>query len=212
MQYSARSFWIVAGILILLVVIAVFVGVRDSKGTGTTIGTATTTPGVVPGLRTTTAPWAIDTAGLRQRLSAIGLHALTEEGTALHIHQHLDIFIDGAAVPVPAGIGINEGERFITEIHTHDTSGIIHVESPTVERFTLGEFFDVWGVRFSSDCIGGYCADQSKSLRVYVNGKRYQGDPREIHLDDHEEIAIVFGTPQENPAILPMTYSFPTGY
>jgi hypothetical protein len=42
-------------------------------------------------------------------------------------------------------------------IHTHDTSGIVHIESPTVRPFTLGQFFDVWGVRFTSDCIGGDC-------------------------------------------------------
>jgi hypothetical protein len=32
-------------------------------------------------------------------------------------------------------------------LHTHDTSGIIHVESPTVRSFTLGEFVDLWGGR-----------------------------------------------------------------
>lgn len=212
MNTQGRSFWIVIAVLILLVVIGVFVAIRDRSASGTTAGTATTTPGVVPGLLTTTAPWPVDTANLRTRLSAIGLHALSQEGTALHIHQHLDLYIDGAAVAIPAGIGINEQAQFIAEIHTHDTSGIIHVESPTVQSFTLGEFFDVWGVRFSNECIGGYCNAESKSLRVYVNGALYQGDPRAITLTPHEEIAIVYGDSTHTPAKIPSSYTFPAGY
>ncbi len=30
-------------------------------------------------------------------------------------------------------------------LHTHDTSGIIHVESNTVRPYTLGEFLNIWG-------------------------------------------------------------------
>ncbi len=30
-------------------------------------------------------------------------------------------------------------------LHTHDTSGIIHVESNTVRPYTLGEFLSIWG-------------------------------------------------------------------
>jgi hypothetical protein len=34
-------------------------------------------------------------------------------------------------VPVPAGIGIDPAVGF-APLHTHDASGVIHVESPTV--------------------------------------------------------------------------------
>jgi hypothetical protein len=57
--------------------------------------------------------------------------------------------------------------------------GIIHVESPTVGKFYLGQFFDIWGVRLTSDCIGGYCTDATNTLTVYVNGEKYAGDPRQ---------------------------------
>jgi hypothetical protein len=63
-----------------------------------------------------------------------------------HIHQHLDIYVDGRKVPVPALIGIDPAAGF-APLHVHDTSGVIHVESPTVRSYTLGEFFAVWGVR-----------------------------------------------------------------
>src|SRR5438132_7158269 len=115
----------------------------------------------LPGLQTGEAPWLAEIPNLLARLKAINLPALYEEGNVLHIHQHLDIFVNGKPVTVPADIGINYIAKFISPLHTHDAAGIIHVESDEVRDFTLGQFFDVWGVRFTKDCIGGYCAKDS---------------------------------------------------
>ena len=41
------------------------------------------------------------------RAAAAGLVPETAEHLAFHVHAHLDVFIDGAPVVVPAGIGIN---------------------------------------------------------------------------------------------------------
>jgi hypothetical protein len=141
-------------------------------------GQAATGPSALPGLQTGPAPWSADTADLAARLRAIGLPPLSPaEGTALHIHQHLDLYVDGGKVPVPAGIGIDPAVGF-APLHTHDASGVIHVESPTVRSYTLGQFFAVWGVRLTPSCLGGYCAaGGGKRLRVYVNGTAYEGDP-----------------------------------
>jgi hypothetical protein len=159
-----------------------------------------------------TAPWATETEHLKERLAADNLPALSEEGTALHTHEHLDLMIHGTAVPVPSGIGIHESAPgFIAPIHTHDATGIIHVESPIVATFTLGQFFDIWGVRLTSACLGSYCTDEQNALEFYINGTRYQGDPREIPLTAHEEIAVIYGTASEHPTSTPSTYSFPEG-
>lgn len=166
----------------------------------------------LPGMQTGAAPWQPEITHLAERLQAIGLPALSAEGSALHLHQHLDIFIDGKAVPVPADIGINEAAGFISDIHVHDNSGIIHIESPDVRAFTLGQFFDVWGVRFTTQCIGGYCASEDKALKVYMNGALYQGDPRQLPLAAHQEIVIVYGSPSETPNPVPSSFVFPTGY
>src|SRR4051794_39395730 len=45
-----------------------------------------------------------------------------------HYHAHLDIFVNGFSYLVPAGIGIKPPDC-IYWLHTHDISGIIHVES-----------------------------------------------------------------------------------
>src|SRR5689334_3904529 len=69
---------------------------------------------LLPGLQTGDPPWIAETANLLARLKAINLPALHEEGNALHIHQHLDIIVNGKPVTVPADIGINYEARFIS--------------------------------------------------------------------------------------------------
>ncbi|MBI2474376.1 MAG: hypothetical protein HYV68_01625 [Candidatus Taylorbacteria bacterium] len=165
----------------------------------------------VPGLNEGELPWGIGTTTLRSRLAALDLPALTKEGSAVHTHQHLDIFINGEAVPIPPEIGVNEEDNYISPLHTHDGSGIIHVESPTVQIFTLGQFFGIWGVRFTKNCIGGYCADAGKNLKVYLNGKEHAGDPSAIALLPEMEIAIVYGEEIDAPKTIPKDYDFPPG-
>lgn len=165
----------------------------------------------LPGLLTDAAPWPSNsnTDQVEARLQMLRIPTWQRLPTpALHTHQHIDIYIHGKAIPVPGLIGISMAHRIAGSVHTEDTSGVIHVESPIDERFFLGQFFDVWGVRFDSSCIGGYCAAASDVLSVYVNGAKYTGDPRELPLSDQEEIAVVFGSPSETPKPIPATYRF----
>jgi hypothetical protein len=196
--------------------LALVLAVAVAVATATAGRAAPAGPSVLPGLMVGPAPWGPNNGlYLRQRLKAIGLDALPAEALAFHIHAHLDIVINGRVLNgLPALIGINVGERFITELHTHDTSGIIHVESPKVRAFTLGQFFDVWGLRFTPSCLGGYCATGKKQLWVWVNAKRVRTDPRKIVLRSHQEIVIAYGTPASIrlPGPIPATYPFPSGY
>jgi hypothetical protein len=167
--------------------------------------------GPLGGLQTGPAPWGANTAGLADRLRAIGVPPLSPfEATAVHIHQHLDLYVDGGKVPVPAGIGIDPAAGY-APLHTHDASGVIHVESPTVRTYTLGELFAVWGVRFSHGCLGGYCAGGGRRLRVYVNGRADQGDPAALVLAPHQELVVAFGTAAQLPSPVPSAYRFPPG-
>jgi hypothetical protein len=169
-------------------------------------------PTILPGILTGPAPWPANTKDLEARLSAIGLPALSAEGTELHIHQHLDLYVNGTKQVVPAEIGIITSPQVVfSPLHTHDTSGIVHVESPTIRSFTLGEFFDVWGVRFTPTCIGGYCAQGDRTLRVYVDGQLATGDPTTLELFAHEEIVVTYGTEAELPDPIPSSYTFPPG-
>jgi hypothetical protein len=174
-----------------------------------------------PHPRTSKAPWSRPgaTAAL---VRAARLKLEPHEFFAYHVHAHLDIFVNAKAVRVPAGIGIEISDPgvqrgrlpdgtwafggirecakpCISPLHTHDDSGILHTESQINHPNRLGQFFTEWRVRLTRSCVGGYC----RGMRVYVDGKRYGGDPRGITLTDRKEIAIVVGRP---PASIPSKF------
>ncbi len=76
-------------------------------------------------------------------------------------------------------------------MHTHTPDGVIHVESPVNKDYVLGQFFGEWGVRLTSSCVANYCG----KLNWWVDGKKRTGNPADIVLTSHEEIAIAYGTP-----------------
>lgn len=191
-----RRRWIVTfavtGVLVLIVAGGAFWTLR---GRGATAGAG------MP-------PWArpADTA---DRAKAAGLAVTTMEGTAVHFHTHLDVLVDGKPVTVPANLGISGGGA-MAELHTHDTSGVLHVEAPAKgKRYTLGQLFDEWGVRLSATAIGGLRDGGGRTLAAYVDGKETPGDPGRIALAPHREIALAYGRP--GAARIPSAYRFPAG-
>jgi hypothetical protein len=172
-----------------------------------------------------TAPWLPPPDPLR-RARAAGLEPQRRELLDYHVHAHLDVFVDGRRVPVPAGIGINVSdpgvqsgetehgkayggislcdEPCISPLHTHDPTGILHTESLQASPNVLGQFFTEWGVRLDGSCVGAYCEPETPIV-VYVDGEQYDEDPAEIELTDGRQIAVVIGTP---PAQIPASYDF----
>ena len=138
-----------------------------------------------------------------------GIQCNAIEQLLFHNHAHLDIFIGGQPYTVPSQIGIIPG-KCIYWLHTHDDSGVIHIESPVTRNFTLGQFFDIWKKRFSNVQIFDNIANATNVMAVYVNGNKVNGeaDYRNINLQEHDQIAIVFGKP---PSKIPSTYGFPKG-
>jgi hypothetical protein len=143
-------------------------------------------------------------------VQAAGLPMLGSEGSVEHIHAHLDVIVDGTPVPVPADIGIATAAGTISPLHTHDTTGVIHIESPVKFPFSLGQFFSEWQVSLAADHVGSLKSGGDKELRAYVNGKPVAGNPAAITMNAHDEIALVYGTAaqQKNP---PSSYSFTAG-
>ncbi len=120
-----------------------------------------------------------------------GMRCTASEGSVMHVHPRLSLVLDARNVSVPAGIGAVE-TRCLYNIHTHDTSGIVHVESPTAMNFTLGELFDVWNKTrtYGSEFVPSNL-DKYASVTAYVNGVEYKGDYRNIVLQDGNRIGIV---------------------
>lgn len=150
------------------------------------------------GLQTGPAPWAPEHASLGRRLAA--LHLPAQSDTAFHIHALLRIFVDGRFVPVPAQIGIDPQGRFLAPLHTHDASGVVHIEADRRFPFTLGQFFTIWGVRFTDARIGGYADRGARRLRVYVDG-RPVAHPSEHVLRAHDRIVVGYGPPGSFPTV-----------
>src|SRR5215218_6442342 len=86
---------------------------------GPRLGPAFGSMDALPGVLKTPPPWDANAGELQQRLRAIGLPALTAEGEVVHIHQHLDLYDAGEAVPVASDFGIAADQTFISPLHTH---------------------------------------------------------------------------------------------
>jgi hypothetical protein len=121
------------------------------------------------------------------------------EGTAMHIHPHLAIIDRGNPVTIPADVGRPKTGECLYWLHTHTADGILHVESPTVRKFTLRNFFDVWGQPLSATQAATAVAPKGSTLKVWVDGKPYTKDPGAIELLDHRDIVIEAGPPFPPP-------------
>jgi len=116
----------------------------------------------------------------------------------VHIHAHLSIYIDGKARAIPATIGIASDQSCIYWLHTHDTSGILHIEAPKNRTFTLSNFLDIWEQHFSQL---SYPIELSASSgwQVYVNGKPFTGNWRAMPLHAHSVITLAYNSPGVHP-------------
>ncbi|NEW27209.1 hypothetical protein [Nocardia cyriacigeorgica] len=130
--------------------------------------------------------------------------------TTYHYHVHLDVIVYGQHVTVPASVGIDEARKMGSPLHTHDTSGIVHIESGEDIPFTLGQFFTEWGQPLTSDRVGPIQLTPLETVQLYVNGTRYEGDPAAYRFVHHDQVALVVGTRWMTPAV-PSSYEFPPG-
>jgi hypothetical protein len=110
-----------------------------------------------------------------------------------HVHSHLAIFKDGQWLALPANVGILSQCNY--EMHTHDQTGIIHIETPTFKRFTLGQFFDIWGQPLSSTNVAGVTGNVVAYINDNGDSRRYMGDLRDIELTSLRDITLQIGTP-----------------
>jgi hypothetical protein len=119
-----------------------------------------------------------------------------------HYHAHLELLRNGRPVVVPALIGIDLQHQCLYWLHTHDTTGVMHIESPDTRTYNLGEFFDVWGQPLSRT----RAASLHGALKVFVGTKRVNVDPRTIVLRPHELITI-----EQGRTVPPPPYQFAPG-
>ena len=125
-------------------------------------------------------------------------------GGPMHIHPHIQITLDGQDRPLPTNIGIDPGlwndhslDQYssmgpMAPLHTHESSGQIHVESTVTRDFTLGEFFRVWGQPLSATRVWDHPAETGHGLWMVVDGQR-TAVAGGLVLRDQMRIEIVCG-------------------
>lgn len=162
-------------------------------------------------------PWPLNVAAGGANILAAGLKALPNETLAVHYHAHLDVVVDGKNIPVPAYLGMvltKQGGKLavtaIAPLHTHDATGLIHIEAPSPTPFRLGQVFAEWGLRLDEGCLGGLCTAAGKGVRVSVNGRFVPGDPAAILLAKYQQITVQYGE-LASLAPAPSSYAFPPG-
>jgi hypothetical protein len=140
-----------------------------------------------------------------------GVYCDQLEGSVMHIHAHLSIYINGALTTLPQFVGIPGGSSGSATcfywLHTHDTSGIIHMESPVLETFTLGQFLNEWDQQFNSL---GYPSQLllDNGWTSWINGQEHTGSITTIPLTAHALVTIAYNSPNAKPDTV---YSWPAG-
>lgn len=166
-----------------------------------------------------------------------------------HVHTFVGIYVNGSEVALPDGLGIAAPNKDITykgipnwtqnsynpkypskpgcfyQMHTHDPSGLIHVESSnpngipqTGTMYTLGDFLALWGIPVNQSA--GQFGPFTGTMQIYTSGpvsrggsgggevgsnqySLYTGDIKQIPLYSHEVIWILIGSGNPVGASLP---------
>tara|TARA_B100000989_G_scaffold189477_1_gene142672 strand:- start:5038 stop:5577 length:540 start_codon:yes stop_codon:yes gene_type:complete len=121
-----------------------------------------------------------------------GEYCLTEHNSSMgmHIHPYLTIIIDGEEFEIEesAGIYTDICPNAMHMVHTHDTTGKLHVENYTAEDVPLEVFFDVWGKHFNETGIFDF---RDGSIEMTVDGE-INYDYENLILADNQNIVITY--------------------
>ncbi len=115
------------------------------------------------------------------------------EHLTFHVHARLTIFNAGRQITAPANVGIRSSCLYW--LHTHDTTGVIHVEAPGRRDFVLRQFFTVWGQPLDSTGLMNFRADATHSIKAWVDGAPWNNDPGLIPLREGADIVLAYGPP-----------------
>ncbi len=130
-------------------------------------------------------------------LAVIGVSfAAASYDRGVHWHPTLSITMNGSPFTVPAQIGIDSSlwkdhslDQYgsgAAAMHTHDTSGTIHVEVNTSHRdFTLHEFLAIWGQPSDGSTIDGHPVTS-----LTVDGVLQASPTGDVVLKDGQKIAM----------------------
>jgi hypothetical protein len=102
---------------------------------------------------------------------------------------NLKMVINNQPQAISANYNKKGEEKFIFNTDTSD--GDIHVQSPEKNKYTLHDFFVLWGGQFNNSCLLNHCLGGSGSLTMTVNGKINQ-DFQNYVIKPDDQIVITY--------------------
>jgi len=207
----------------------------DVKGTPTpkpSPPTLFTSPGRIRGTDDQFSPVDGDTATGGNGQVVDGIICQKTMSNVYHVHVVVALYVNGVHFALPDTIGMKHPQieppdgftkyaHCYYEIHTHDASGYVHVESSDPQHvpitgtiYTAQNLFDVWGITVNANQVGQFTGP----VQVVTSGQVYRGgpgnavvyrsmytpwlgDPNTIPLYSHEVIILMVGPTY--PTILP---------
>jgi hypothetical protein len=90
-----------------------------------------------------------------------------------HIHANVRLVIDGNEIAIPDNVGIQDDRcpDGMRGIHTHDSSGKLHIETTEPMEAPIDAFFQIWGEDFDSTHILNKVSDEANEVVMFVNGE-----------------------------------------
>ena len=135
-------------------------------------------------IRSSPPPWDAPRDGISY-ITAAGLTPQPLNTTGNPHVVAMTIVVDGSTVPIPPYVGVDRLRAQQAAVHTHDTTNQVWLEGRDTAGITLGQFFRVWGVRLTGDCLGSACAEVS----VTADDEPVP-DPLALRLADVDRITI----------------------
>jgi hypothetical protein len=147
-------------------------------------------------------------AGVQQAARGQAIDGLTCGQPPKNAHYQLaeiELYVNGQRTAVPAGIGIVSSKscRYAVYVPSSEPNVVAALSGNT--KYTLGDLFDLWGKRLTSQQVLSNTASASHPLTVLVTDGSgqlvpYTSDPHGIELADRETIAILYNSPHVKPA------------
>jgi hypothetical protein len=184
-------------------------------------------PGKVVGEDDMFAPPDGDSSTGGQSQAIDGIPCVPSMYNNYHVHVYVGLYVNGKQMAIPDQIGMYQPGQISNGytntatcfyyIHTHDASGMIHIESPedqpvSASIYTLQNVLDVWGMTVGPNNVGPFTG----TVRTFIGRAKlgtttvsptsyaeYFGDPNAIALYSHEAIWFEVGPPYYTPPYIP---------
>jgi hypothetical protein len=187
----------------------------------------TTSPGAVIGEPNKFSPSSGDypSGGHGKVVDGVPCHPM-EYLNDYHVHAYFGLIVNGKQIAIPSAVGlmgpsdvtngfINKAKCFYY-IHTHDSSGIIHIEDPqklpySAQKYTMSSVLKVWGVPYSTTSFGPF----KGKMHVFVGNvptvgetkvtkyALFTGGLQNVKLYSHTAVWVVIGEEYASAKKLP---------